>query len=82
GAELFNRTESQVSIEGSSTIVTNTNNRRNIPAGILEGGLKSVVPQIAQRNQQAISQMMQRTNVWFIPAGKEVEIYVNRTMQL
>lgn len=82
GAELFNRTESQVEIQGASTIVTNTTNRRNIPAGILEGGLKSVVPQISQRNQQAIAQMMQRTNVWFIPAGKEVEIYVNRTMQL
>jgi hypothetical protein len=82
GAELFNRTESRVTIEGSSTIVSNVNNRRNIPAGVLEGGLKSVVPQISQRNQQAISQMMQRTNVWFIPAGTEVEIYVNRTTKL
>lgn len=82
GAELFNRTESQVTIEGSSTIVNNVNNRRNIPAGILEGGLKSVVPQISQRNQQAISQMLQRTNLWLLPAGQEVEIYINRTMQL
>ncbi|MDB9375499.1 TrbI/VirB10 family protein [Nodularia sphaerocarpa] len=82
GAELFNRTESQVTVGDGSTVVTNNNNRRNIPAGVLEGGLKSVVPQISQRNQQAISQMMQRTNVWFIPSGKEVEIYVNKTMQL
>ncbi|MDH6059640.1 TrbI/VirB10 family protein [Chrysosporum bergii ANA360D] len=82
GAELFNRSESQVSIEGGSTVVTSTNNRRNVTAGILEGGLNSVVPQIAQRNQQAISQMMRQTNVWFIPAGQEVEIYVNRTIQL
>ncbi|WP_414526584.1 TrbI/VirB10 family protein [Nodularia chucula] len=82
GAELFNRTESQVTIEGSSTIVSNVNNRRNIPAGVLEGGLKSVVPQISQRNQQAISQMLQRTNLWLLPAGQEVEIYINRTMQL
>ncbi|HYW21026.1 MAG TPA: TrbI/VirB10 family protein [Nodularia sp. (in: cyanobacteria)] len=82
GAELFNQTESQVTVGDGSTVVTNTNNRRNIPAGILEGGLKSVVPQISQRNQQAISQMMQRSNVWFIPAGKEVEIYVNKMMQL
>jgi hypothetical protein len=47
----------------------------------VEGGLKSIVPQIAQRNQQAISQMMQNTNVWMIPAGQEVEIYINRTIQ-
>ncbi|MEA5514814.1 TrbI/VirB10 family protein [Nodularia sp. UHCC 0506] len=82
GAELFNRIESQVTVGDGSTVVTNNNNRRNIPAGILEGGLNSVVPQISQRNQQAIARMMQQTNVWFIPAGKEVEIYVNRTMQL
>ncbi|MEA5581006.1 TrbI/VirB10 family protein [Nodularia harveyana UHCC-0300] len=82
GAELFNRTESQVTVGDGSTVITNNNNRANIPAGILEGGLRSVVPQISQRNQQAISQMMQRTNVWFLPAGKEVEIYINRTMQL
>ncbi|WP_414550905.1 TrbI/VirB10 family protein [Anabaena sp. CCY 0017] len=82
GAELFNRTESQVTVGDGSTVVTNNNNRRNIPAGILEGGLRSVVPQISQRNQQAIARMMQQTNVWFLPSGKEVEIYVNRTIQL
>ncbi|MDP5338949.1 MAG: hypothetical protein NWQ28_10300, partial [Nodularia sp. (in: cyanobacteria)] len=75
GAELFNRTESRVTVGDGSTVVTNSNNRRNIPAGILEGGLNSVVPQISQRNQQAIARMMQQTNVWFMPAGKEVEIY-------
>ena len=81
GAELFNRTDSEFTVRDGATIVTN-NNRRNIAAGMLEGGLNSVVPQISQRNQQAIARMMQQTNVWFIPAGKEVEIYVNRTMQL
>ena len=58
-----------------------TDNRRNILAGLLEGGMNTVVPQIAQRNQQAISQMMQRSNVWFLAAGKDVEIYVNQSMQ-
>ncbi|WP_414562613.1 MULTISPECIES: TrbI/VirB10 family protein [unclassified Anabaena] len=81
-AELFNRTDSQVVINnGGSTQVTSSNPQRNLAAGIVEGGLNSVVPQISQRNQQAISQMMQQTNVWYIPAGKEVEIYVNRMMQ-
>ncbi|MFN6537869.1 MAG: hypothetical protein RM021_016060 [Nostoc sp. EkiNYC01] len=57
-------------------------NKPNIAAGIVEGGLNYVVPQIAQRNQQAITQMLQKTNIWFLPAGKEVEIYVNHTVQL
>jgi hypothetical protein len=81
-AELLNRIDSQVTTNAGSTIVTNSNNQRNLAAGIVEGGLKSIVPQISQRNQQAINQMMQQTNVWLIPAGQEVEIYINRTMQL
>lgn len=80
-AELYNRTDSQVTVNGGSTVVTNDSNRRNIAAGILEGGLNSVVPQISQRNQQAIAQMMQQSNVWLLPAGTEIEIYVNQSMQ-
>ncbi|MBH8562200.1 hypothetical protein I8748_08430 [Nostoc sp. CENA67] len=92
-AELFNRADTKVqctpntytSSDGSTTSSTNcfqiTDNRRNLTAGVVEGGLNSLVPQIAQRNQQAIAQMMQQTNVWFMKAGREVEIYVNQTMQ-
>lgn len=83
-AELFNRSDTEYvcPTNNSNGICTlNNNTRRNIPAGILEGGLNSLVPQISQRNQQAIAQMMQQTNVWFVPAGKEVEIYVNQSIQ-
>ena len=80
---------SGVAADGSSTTTnTNTTNsgyittitepRRNLAAGVVEGGLNSVVPQIAQRNQQAIAQMSQQTNVWFMKAGTTVELYVNQ----
>jgi hypothetical protein len=81
-AELYNRTDGQVvTINGGSTIVSNNNPQRNIIAGVFEGGFNSVIPQISQRNQQAIAQLSQQTNVWLIPAGKEVEIYVNQLLQ-
>ncbi len=81
-AELSNRTESQVvTTNAGGTIISNSNPRRNVLAGVLEGGMSTVVPQIAQRNQQAISQLSQRTNIWFLPAGKEIEVYVNQSMQ-
>ncbi|BCL34438.1 TrbI/VirB10 family protein [Nostoc sp. MS1] len=82
GAELFNRTDSSVVVNGGSTTVTTGNNRRNYVAGVVEGGLNSVVPQISQRNQQAVAQMMQQTNVWLLGAGTQVEIYVNQAVQL
>ncbi|MBE9034509.1 TrbI/VirB10 family protein [aff. Roholtiella sp. LEGE 12411] len=87
-AELFNRADSEIVYPRDSNgnaigtpYTINNNTRRNIAAGLFEGGINTVVPQIAQRNQQAISQMMQRTNVWFVPAGKNVEIYINQVMQ-
>ncbi len=81
-AELLNRNESDVSVStGNTTIVTNSNRQRNLLAGVFEGGMRTIVPQIAQRNQQAISQLSQRTNIWFLPAGKEIEVYVNQSMQ-
>ncbi|WP_260447150.1 TrbI/VirB10 family protein [Nostoc sp. 2RC] len=82
-AELLNRSDTTYQyrdINNNPQILTNYN-KRNIAAGILEGGFNYLVPQIAQRNQQAITQMLQKTNIWFLPAGKEVEIYVNHTVQ-
>ncbi|MHC5613909.1 MAG: TrbI/VirB10 family protein [Nostoc sp.] len=66
----------------SSTLTTISQPRRNLAAGLVEGGLNSVVPQIAQRNQQAIAQMSQQNGVWFLPAGTNVEIYVNQPTEL
>jgi hypothetical protein len=80
-AELSNRTDSQVTTTAGGTIITNSNPKRNVLAGVLEGGMNTVVPQIAQRNQQAISQLSQKSNIWFLPAGKEIEVYINQSMQ-
>ena len=65
----------------STTITTVTEPSLNLGAGLLEGGMNSVVDQIAQRNQLAIAQMSQQTNVWFLPAGTNIEIYVNQATQ-
>lgn len=62
----------------STGLVSETDNRRNLAAGLLEGGMNSVVPQIAQRNQQAIAQMSQPNNIWFLKVGTNVELYVNQ----
>lgn len=81
-ASLFNRTQAQVmTTNATGTIVSNTNSPPDILMGLVEGGTSTVVPQITQRNQQIISQMMQRTNIWFVPAGTQVEVYVNQLVQ-
>ncbi|MEH1845940.1 MAG: hypothetical protein V7L25_13305 [Nostoc sp.] len=65
-------------IQPYQQLIPVTKTRRNLAAAVLEGGMNSVVPQIAQRNQQAIAQMSQPTNIWFMKAGTNVELYVNQ----
>jgi uncharacterized membrane protein (UPF0136 family) len=79
-AELSNRTDSQVLTTVGGNIVTQ-NSRANILTGVLEGGMNSVVPQITLRNQQAISEMTARGSIWFLKAGTEVEVYINKPIQ-
>ncbi|MCC5598271.1 hypothetical protein [Nostoc favosum] len=62
----------------TSTTGTITENRRDLAAAVLQGGTESLAQQIGQRNQQAIAQMSQPTNIWFMQAGTTVELYVNQ----
>ena len=82
-AELYNRNDTDVvTINGSSTIVSSDRSQRDLPAGVVQGGIETLAPKLAQRNEQQISQMLQRTNVWLISAGTKVELYVNKDIQL
>ena len=77
-----NTTEGESTSNNNITtgLTTITENRRDLVAAVAEGGFNSVVPQIAQRNQQAIAQMSQPSNIWFLSAGTTVEIYVNQAI--
>ncbi len=82
-AEYINRTESEVVTGENGTVaVTNVNRDPSLAAGILEGGTKTVVPQISRRNQRAISQMSRKTGIWYMPAGKDVEVFVNQETRI
>ncbi|MEO1430245.1 MAG: TrbI/VirB10 family protein [Cyanobacteria bacterium J06633_8] len=82
-AELINRTESEVVTGENGTVaVTNVNRDPSLAAGILEGGAKTVVPQISRRNQRAIAQMSRKTDIWYLPEGKKVEVFVNQEVQI
>ncbi|NJR76120.1 MAG: hypothetical protein HC773_26110, partial [Scytonema sp. CRU_2_7] len=68
----------QVSSSSVCSYISETKQQRNIPAGLLEGGMSALVPQLNQRNQQAINEMIQKSNVWYLPVGTEVEVVANQ----
>jgi hypothetical protein len=83
--EILNRPESRVrercpnnnNNNGNCYFATETEQQRNIPAAILEGATKVTVPQLNQRNQQAVQEMM-KSNIWYLAAGTEVEVFANQ----
>jgi Bacterial conjugation TrbI-like protein len=91
-AELYNRPRSRLvpisstsNTNGVSSSTTTTvlqdDSTRNITAGALDGAIRNIVPEITRRNQMAASRSLERTNIWFLPAGKELQLFVNQEMQ-
>ena len=82
-AEIHNRTESEVvTINGGSTVVSSNSADKDLLAGAVQGGIETLAPKLAQRNEQQIAKMLQRSNVWLISAGTKIELYVNKDIQL
>jgi hypothetical protein len=82
-AELINRPQSSsvVSNVGGSTITQETGDP-NILAGLLEGAFGQLSEQMAERNQAALEEILNRPTIWYLPPGLEVEVYINQTVTL
>jgi hypothetical protein len=66
---------------GTSSFSSIRRNRSNILGAVLEGGFEPLTQQILQRNQQALQEIQRREDVWFVKAGTEVQVFVNKTFQ-
>lgn len=79
---LFNRTQSKVVVNDSSTVVSEENPEPSILAGVLEGSTQALTEILNDRNEKAIEGIEKQKNVWFLKAGTPVTVYVNRSMSL
>jgi hypothetical protein len=67
----------------STSTAIQTDPQRNVLAALVDGGGKNAVTEMQRRIQQNNSRTLQdRSNIWYIPAGKEVEIFVNQEVNL
>jgi hypothetical protein len=81
--ELMNRSDSQVVVTaGGSTSASTTSGKTNLLGGVLQGGFGALAQQQQQRNQQWLQDIIQRPDIRYIPAGKELTIFINQTMTL
>lgn len=71
-------TSSISSIGGSATVSTAP--PPNYLGAAISGGFGVLSETLNRRSQQAIEEIKTRPNVFFIPAGKELQVFVNQTV--
>jgi Bacterial conjugation TrbI-like protein len=80
--ELLNRTDSNVVITAGGSSSSSSSGKPNVLGGILQGGFGALAQQQQQRNQQWLQEIIQRPDIRYIPAGKELSLYINQTVAL
>ncbi len=71
----------QSGLGGTNTFSSISRGSDNILGAVLEGGFEPLTQQIFQRNQQALSEIQQREEVWYIRAGTDIQVFVNQSFQ-
>jgi hypothetical protein len=72
-------TNSNGGFGGSSSSVI-TNRDPNLLGAVLEGGFKDLSSVWSQRNQQAIQELAGRPNIYQIPKGRGIRVFINQSM--
>jgi hypothetical protein len=80
GQALIQPITSVSSTSGVGTTVSTTSRDPNILGAILDGGFKTLPATWSQRNQQAIAEIASKPQVYQIPQGRSVRVFVNQTM--
>ncbi|NJM22317.1 MAG: TrbI/VirB10 family protein [Richelia sp. RM2_1_2] len=85
GKVLNQPKEEQIStssgFNGTNSFSSVRRGRENILGAILEGGFEPLTQQILKRNQQALQEIQQRQDVWYVKTGTDVQVFVNQSFQ-
>lgn len=80
--ELLNRSDTSVVVTSNGSSSSSSNGKADILGGVLQGGFGALAQQQQQRNQQWYQEILRRPDIRYIPAGKELSLYVNQTVML
>ena len=83
-AEIFNSSDSTISINNGGSSATSSNGRRNIWAGAIQGSTQELVNRAQQTNNQRNNQENNNYNnrIFTLDKGADVQIFVNRSVNL
>lgn len=81
--ELLNRPTNATTTTSpylSTTSVSNGNT--NLLGGLLEGGFGAMQDQMTQQDQQEIKDILNRPNVWFVPANQALQVFASSSFEV
>jgi hypothetical protein len=64
----------------NGTVTSSSNGQPNILGAVLEGGFRDLPATWTARNQQAIQEIASKPNVYQLPKGSSVRVFVNQTL--
>jgi hypothetical protein len=85
GQFVTSPTSSTLSQSLTSTISSSTNRKVNagtIIGSILNGAFGSLQQQVSQRDTQQIQSLQSRPNVWYVPEGQPLQVFVNSSFEV
>ncbi|BDA73809.1 hypothetical protein CAL7716_079750 [Calothrix sp. PCC 7716] len=66
---------------GTTTFSSNRRGRTNILGAVLEGGFEPLTQQMLERNQRARASIQQQEEVWYVKAGTNVQVFINKSFE-
>ena len=80
GEELTRADSETITNSAYGSTVSRSGNTGNVLGGILAGGAGQLTDRMAARNDARMDEIGDRNNIWFLPAGTELEIYFNQDL--
>ena len=62
--------------------VANDYDDPNFIGAVIEGGAGALADRLAERNEQAIEALAEQPSTWYLPAGTEVQLFVNQPLRI
>lgn len=82
-AELINRPQSSTVIQSAgSRTISQESGDPNLWAGVLEGALDPLIEQLSAQSDPRPENSLDRAPIWYLPAGTDVDVYIQQTVTL
>lgn len=80
--EVLNQSQTESSSGGSTTITTVIGGQQNLGGAALNGAFSALSQRQADRAKKADQETSSLMNLWYVPSGRALEIYVNQSTDL